>query len=146
MVCSNLGDPMTVVVEPLTPSEILDQAADLLEAGWCQFHWILKETSPIDRKMCSLGAMRMVALGKAEGYAPLATEHNKMALEQAHRILARHVRPMYNEAHGGIGYDETIVDSMPSSIIIGWNDMPWQNADEVVHQFRIAQKIAAEDL
>lgn len=120
---------MTVMVEPLTPTEILSRAAKLLESGWCQgkYH--------DDEGMCAVGAINTVAFGNPEILVydeyGIVNEHNFAARNAAVTCLADQVR---SSVHKIFSY---------AGVVMSWNDNENQTQQEVIHQFQLAAKIAS---
>ncbi len=114
------GDPAP---DPLTPQEmadILDKAADLLEAdGWGQ-HAFQKP----DGSMCSVGAIRKAVSGNSEIIFYRISSEDQICTE-----LEKH-----------LDRSPTRREVAPTDAVMRWNDHPGRTMFEVIDLFRATAK------
>jgi hypothetical protein len=125
----------------MTPSQILDKAADHIERyGWMAEDWYAADgvTPPEQCAACAGGAINIVA-----EYAPDYLDHDDTsrpvfgALEALAARLSPHVQ---EDLEDGDHWDgELLLD-----VIASWNDAKGRTRDEVVEELRAAAASARE--
>lgn len=119
----------------MTPAEVLEKAADLLETiGWVQGEEIVYGSNDPDAGlvitgMCARGACRVaVGLDKSDMNAPM---------QQIKSFMGG-----FRALHAGLN----IQPKDPWGSVPGWNDFPGRTADEVIDMMkRVAKDLRNEE-
>lgn len=99
-----------------TTDEIIEDAADLIEKGWCKRNYI-----DADGNVCAVEALWQVIFADAQDHGTDYTRFKEVR-NAINRVLPE-----------------------PDMSIIGWNDDPDRTKQEVLDAFRLAAKDARRD-